>query len=209
MEADIRNVHVERYYPDVLSNAKEFKVIASIENPEFTKVWTALWKQFLNTFVYSLDEDGATRWESMLKLHISPFDTLSTRKKRILAKINSSLPYTERNLQSMLDGIHGTGNVKTSVEYDKYTVWAEMIAPLLLKSAGIRTFLRAIIPANMGIGISNTQTSKLNMYVGARVQSFKHLVIRPSITFSIADDSTIEYFYSGEVKRMNHFTLRS
>lgn len=65
MEADIRNVHVERYYPDVLANAKEFKVIASIENPEFTKAWTALWKQFLNTFVYSLDEDGATRWESI------------------------------------------------------------------------------------------------------------------------------------------------
>lgn len=208
MEADIRNVHVERYYPDVLANAKEFKVIASIENPEFTKVWTALWKQFLNTFVYSLDEDGASRWESMLKLHISPADTLSTRRKRILAKINSSLPYTERNLQSMLDGIHGTGNVKTSVEYDKYTVWAEMIAPLLLKSAGIRTFLRAIIPANMGIGISNTQTVKMSLFAGGTITQAKHLTILPALSFEVAE-SSCSAIVAGAVKRMVHITLRS
>lgn len=208
MEADVRNVHVERYYPDVLSNAKEFKVIASIENPEFTKVWTALWKQFLNTFVYSLDEDGATRWESMLKLHISPADTLSTRRKRILAKINSSLPYTEKNLQSMLDGIHGTGNVKTSVEYNKYTVWAEMIAPLLLKSTGIRTFLRAIIPANMGIGISNTQTSKMSLFAGGTITKAKHLTILPALSFEVAESSG-RTIVAGAVKRMVHITLRS
>ncbi len=208
MEADVRDVHVERYYPDVLSNAKEFKVIASIENPEFVKAWQSLWKQFLNTFVYSLDEDGAARWESMLKLHISPSDTLATRRKRILAKINSSLPYTERKLQNMLDGIHGAGNVKTSIAYDKYIVWAEMIAPLLLKSAGIRTYLRAIIPANMGIGISNTKSANMSLYAGLAITQAKRITIRPAISFEVAESSG-RAIATGAVKRMVHITLRS
>jgi len=208
MEADIRTVHVERYYPDVLANAKEFKTIAAAENPEFKKVWKAIWKQFLNTFVYSLDEDGAARWESMLKLYPASTDTLDTRRKRILSKINSSLPYTERSLQNMLDGIYGAGNIEVSIAYNKYIVWLDTMAALLLKSARIRTFARAIVPANMTIGIRNTKNARLSLAIEVVMRQTKHSTIHPAVSFEVGK-STGGIFIVGLVKKGVHIILRS
>jgi hypothetical protein len=208
MQADVRDVHVERYYPAVLANAKEFKTIAAVENPEYTKVWKALWKQFLNTFVYLLDEDGANRWEGMLKLHPAAADTLATRQKRILTKINSTLPYTERSLQNLLDGIYGESNTEISVDYDKYIVWINMIAALLFKSADMRTFARAIIPANMGIGVRNTKAANLPIYVGIAIQQVKHITIRPAIGFEVGEILG-KVITTGIAKTMVHITIRS
>ena len=209
MQADIRDVNLERYYPPVVNNAKEFKAIANVENPEFIKVWKVIYKQFLNTFVYSLDEDGATRWENMLKLHIDKTDTLATRQKRILAKINSSLPYTERSLQNMFDSTYGVNNTKISIKYDKYALWVDSVASLLFKTANMRTFLRAIIPTNMTVNVSNTKIANLNEYCGATMQKFKHITIHPSVAFKVENSPIATYAYGGGVKRMTHITLRS
>ena len=38
MEKISRDVHVERYYPDVLLPAKEFKALSAAENEEFNSL---------------------------------------------------------------------------------------------------------------------------------------------------------------------------
>ena len=68
MDELVRDVHIERYYPTVTAPAKEFKAIAEVVNPELSLVWRRIWQLFCNTFVYYIDEMGAARWESMLKL---------------------------------------------------------------------------------------------------------------------------------------------
>src|SRR3546814_15643961 len=101
MDELVRDVHIERYYPPVTAPAKEFKAIAEVVNPELSLVWKRLWQLFLNTFVYGIDEVGATRWESMLKLRPKAADDLTDRRRRILTKINSQLRYTPRQLENM------------------------------------------------------------------------------------------------------------
>lgn len=135
LDLNPREVRIERYFPDVLANAKEFKALAGAVNPELKLNWQALIKQMANTFVYDLDKDGAARWEDMLNLHPPRTDTLDARKKRILTKINSTLPYTFRSFQNMLDGIYGKGQVTEQLNADEYELWLDLAATAMGKNA--------------------------------------------------------------------------
>lgn len=183
---DIREVDVGHYYPLTTGPAKEFQTIREIENPEYKRLWGQAWKLFFNTFVYDFDVDGAARWEEMLHIVPEPDASLLTRRMNILAKLNRTLPYTERKLQSMLDGTYGAGNVKEIVEYDKYAVWFEVVAGYMVKVREILRFARPIIPANMGIYIRNTKYAKLKIYFAGHVHTHKVIFIAPSANFSAA-----------------------
>ena len=141
LEAEIRDVHVERYYPDVLSPAKELKNIAGDVNPELVELWKRAWKWMLNTFVYDLDVQGAERWEDMLDIVPKAGASLYSRKLTILAKINSNAIYTERGFQYMLDGVYGKGSVKLSVNYNRYAITLDVISGLIPQQKKIRTRL--------------------------------------------------------------------
>lgn len=204
----IRDVDVGRYYPPTVSPAKEFQAIANAENPEMKKIWIEVWKQFMNTFVYDIDEDGASRWESMLKLYPSKSDTLETRRKAILAKINSMLPYTERSLQAMLDGVYGVGKIKVNIDYNKYKLWLDVAPDLLLKSPAIRQYAKVIAPANLTMNVSNTVEFKFGLYYGGVVKQTKHVSIYPNGDFTVDIDHSY-FVVAGVVRQTKHFTLRS
>lgn len=180
MEANIRDVKIERYYPDVLSNSKDFIALCNTINPELTAVRKALWKQMLNTFVYDIDIDGAKRWESMLKLYPKTTDSLEIRRRAILAKINSTLPYTFRSFQTMLNNIYGHDNVKESVVYNKYELWLDMAAAVMPKNASARRLAHIISPANLTISVSNTKRCDINQYYGCAIVWHKHTTINAS-----------------------------
>ncbi|WP_182185577.1 putative phage tail protein [Pectinatus frisingensis] len=209
MEAEIRDVRIERYYPDVLINSKEFSVLSKAVDPELANVWKALWKQFLNTFIYLLDKGGATRWESMLNLHPAVTDSLDTRRKVILAKINSSLPYTHRSFQITLNGIYGENNVKVSLQYNKYECWLDITASLLYRSSAIKNLASVVIPANLSILVSNTKYVVFEIYSGLSMRMFKHIYIHPGVTFNIQNGSKIACFYSLTIRKMRHIKIRS
>jgi hypothetical protein len=166
MTPDIREVNVARYYPSTVALAKEFQQLAAAENKEFQAAWSEIWKAFLNTFVYSLDKDGAARWEKMLKLYPSASDSLYTRKKAILAKINALIPYTERSFQEKLDSIYGKDNVSASLDYGEYRLWLEFVADFLYQHEAVKTLTRVIVPANLAVSISNTKKATGEVFIG-------------------------------------------
>lgn len=204
----LRDVDVGRYYPPTVSPAKEFQAIANAENPELKRIWIEAWKQFMNTFVYDIDEDGATRWESMLKLYPSKSDTLETRRKAILAKINSMLPYTERSLQAMLDGVYGVGKIKVNLDYNKYKLWLDVTPDLLLKSLAIRQYTKVIAPANLTMNVSNTVEFKFGLYYGGVVKQTKHVSIYPNGDFTVNIDKS-DCIVAGLVRQVKYYILRS
>lgn len=208
MDELVRDVHVERYYPGVLAPAKEFKVIAEAENPEFNLLWRRLWQLFLNTFVYSIDEDGATRWEAMLKLRPKTTDDLETRRRRILAKINAQLPYTHRQLENMLAATYGSGKTKVSINYNKYALWVDILASIVTRTPQMRTFLRVVAPANMTIGISNTQTLSQELFAGGCIRINKRVELHPNVSFSSAELKN-DVWATGAIRKVAHTVIRS
>lgn len=102
-----REVKVQRYYPNVIANADEFKQLAILESEEFKSIWEVLFKWFKNRFVSEADLEGVRRWEQMLKIIPSKEATLEDRKQFILRRINTILPYTIRRLQQILNAVYG------------------------------------------------------------------------------------------------------
>ncbi len=206
---EIRNVQVEQHYPDVVAPAKEFTALADTENPELNLLWQRMRRFFLNTFVEDIDETGARRWESMLKLRPKASDDLAARRRRILAKINAQIPYTHRQLQAMLDATYGAGRTRVTIDYGGYALWLDVLASVLTRTADMRTFCRAIVPANMDIGVSNTQTLSQGLNAGGQIRYINRRVeLRPGITFGPAE-IPLELAAAGAVQKVSHTIIRS
>ena len=198
---DIREVLVEHYYPNTVSPSKEFKTLAEVEDSELNTLWQRLWRLFANTFVYDIDVKGAERWESMLSIKPPVGATLSDRRQAILAKINASLPYTERSFQNMLDGVYGRGNVKLTCHYNRYAITLDLVSGILPKWQKIKTYARAIIPANLAIMVSNTKAIELEkVYAGGWVKMFPRITIGINDTWS-ADNLKANEHYAGYATR--------
>lgn len=157
-----RNVKLERYYPNVIANADEFKQLSVLENDEFKTIWQANCKWFYNTFVYKADLQGIKRWEDMLKIIPKSTETLEDRRINILVKINSMLPYTIRRLKQILDLKYGENNAipTTTTNYElliDFNVETELNARIM------RCLLRSIIPANLVFKIIISCNMKQNI----------------------------------------------
>lgn len=137
MDDKRRDVAVERYYPSVLAPAKEFKILAAMEDAEFKTLWDLTWQWFLNTFVYEFDIAGAQRWESMLRITPPAESSLEDRRAAILRRINTQLPYTLRRLQEILDAEYGESMAVASTNTD-YELWLDIDNRIMLQVNGLR-----------------------------------------------------------------------
>ena len=89
---EMRDANIRRYFPDVLAPAVEFKAYADVVEPELNVLIGLMIKHALDPFVFDLDEEGAARWEAMLKLTPRSADTLDDRRMAILATITPNTP---------------------------------------------------------------------------------------------------------------------
>ena len=202
-----RDVNLAYYYPNTVSPSKEFKALADIENTELHNLWKVNWKLFLNTFVYDIDTDGAERWEDMLKIIPPAGASRCARRLGRLAKLNKSAPYTEKSLQIMLDGVFGAGLIDVSVIYDKYALYLDLETNLLLSQSDyIRRFVREIIPANMGIFVSNTKKVVSNIYFGGALKVAKIISIAANNNLDGVDLSLLEN-HAGRVSILKYMEV--
>lgn len=207
LNIESRDVRVERYFPDVLANAKEFMAMGAAVDPELKLNWKALIKQMLNTFVYDLDVDGAARWEKMLNLRPLASDTLDIRKKRILTKINATLPYTFRSFQNMLDGVFGAGQVTENINADQYELWLDLAATAMRNNQEVRRLARVIVPANLSINVSNTKSVEMKLYWGGLIGMTHITTIEAPKDPHLTGDYPITGYPAGIVYTFKHITI--
>jgi hypothetical protein len=166
-----RNVKLERYYPNVIANADEFRQLSVLENDEFKTIWQANCKWFYNTFVYKADLQGIKRWEDMLNLTSKSTETLEDRRINILIKLNSMLPYTIRRLQQILDIRYGENNaIATTTK--KYELLIDFNDETELVASSMRAILRCIIPANLIFKIIISCNFEQNIYNKANINQY-------------------------------------
>ena len=146
-----RDVHVERYFPDVLAPAKEMKAIAAGEDPEFHLLYEKAWKWFANTFIFHTDLEGVERWESMLSIIPDPDESLSDRRREILFRVNNRLPYTERTLKQIYDMLYGKDTVIPEVRENQYALGLNLTGDAIWDAGKVKTQARCIAPANLTI----------------------------------------------------------
>lgn len=208
MDKITRDVRVERYYPPVVAPSAEFKALAKIENPEFAVLWERAWRRFANTFVYEVDEEGATRWEEMLRMVRGDSLPLEERRRRILARIRAMVPYTIRSLRTMLDAMFGEGNAVPLRVLEKRELWLDIARTQIFLANGVRRFARVIAPANLTINISSTAHVTEHLYF-AGIVSCKRITVIDSggdISYNVP---AAQLGFAGTAKRSKHIVIRS
>ncbi|WP_317405960.1 putative phage tail protein [Megamonas funiformis] len=202
-----REVKVQRYYPNVIANADEFKQLAILENEEFKSIWEVLFKWFKNRFVSEADLEGVRRWEQMLKIIPSKEATLEDRKQFILRRINTILPYTIRRLQQILNAVYGDDFAVVSTN-KKYELWVDIDNRIILKTPSMRTLLRAIIPANLIIKILQELNADLFLYAGGIVSNVNTIQITMGKEFTINELYT-KMIIVGNVSTLTIISLKT
>lgn len=202
-----REVKVQRYYPNVIANADEFKQLAILENEEFKSIWEVLFKWFKNRFVSEADLEGVQRWEQMLKIIPSKESTLEDRKHFILMRINTILPYTIRRLQQILNAVYGDDFATVSTN-KKYELWVDIDNRIILKTPGMHTLLRAIIPANLIIKILQELNVDLFLYAGGIVSNVNTIQITMGKEFTINEPYT-KMIIVGNVSTLTIISLKT
>lgn len=202
-----REVKVQRYYPNVIANADEFKQLAILENEEFKSIWEVLFKWFKNRFVSEADLEGVRRWEQMLKIIPSKEATLEDRKQFILRRINTILPYTIRRLQQILNAVYGDDFAVVSTN-KKYELWVDIDNRIILKTPSMRTLLRAIIPANLIIKILQELNADLFLYAGGIVSNVNTIKITMGKEFTINEPYT-KMIIVGNVSTLTIISLKT
>jgi len=195
-----RKIQVERYYPLAVGVTSEFQSIAGAENPEFARIHAAFYKWFLNGFVMDFDEDGARRWEEMLKLSPRSTDDLEKRRQRILRKIVSELPYTHRRLEEMLIGVYGENQTSIELDYGEYTLFVEISRALKPYIQAMYIWLRVIVPANLYILLKNTTRGSGEISFGGVVSQVSYSCVKPFDELTLKEASGATYF-GGLVKQ--------
>ena len=208
MDKIVRDVHVERYYPSVVAPSAEFKVLAEIEDPEFTVVWERVWRRFANTFVYEIDEEGAARWEVMLRMVRGDNLPIEERKRRILARIRAMVPYTIRSFWTMLYAMFGEGVAVPLRVLEKRELWLDISRAHIFRANEVRRFARVIAPANLTVNISSTEEVTANLYFAGYVARRKITVIDSGGDISY-DVPAAQMGFAGTVKRSKHIVIRS
>ena len=70
------NVNLLSYLPQFMQEYREIRNIMVSEEPELRLLWELLRKVFNNQFIQYCDEDGISKFEDMLGLHMYENDTL-------------------------------------------------------------------------------------------------------------------------------------
>ena len=207
MDDQRRTVRVERYFPNVLAPAKEFKTLAQMEDDEFAALWNEAWQWFLNTFVNYIDVAGAERWEEMLGIIVPPGSTLADRRAAILLRINTQLPYTLPRLQEMLNAMYGDDMVIASTN-TQYELWLNIDNRVILQTNALRIMLQSIIPANLVIRMLQEMIGRGDVFVGGMVSMVNTIYIQPNNDFTL-DDFNIAAASGGMVSMRNDIFIKS
>ena len=165
------NIDILDYLPDVIKDVTEYQEIANAENPTINTLWENHRKTFNNQFINTLDEQGCARWEKMLDITPKGTATVEDRRLAILARINTSLPYTYRQLENFLRNICADDYTMT-LDNENYTLTVLLSLSRQNQFDEVSNLLAKVIPANLIFNVS----LKYNQYKIIKPYRYRLLV---------------------------------
>lgn len=138
------------YLPNVIKNVREYQALTHTEQPEIFKLFEEIQTALNNEFVLTSTEYGLRRWETILGIIPNPAsETIQFRRNRILLRIQTFLPFTERWLKQKIDELFTVGDVVFSVDYNHYKVNAMINQADMNLLNEVKLLFKKVIPANM------------------------------------------------------------
>lgn len=166
MDGIERTINLLKFLTPVSRDNADVQALAGSETVEMQELWDALCTAFNDQFIRYMTDFGLERWEEIFDVLPRADDTYDDRRTRILTLIAGSRPYTLKRFQEMLDGIFGAGNVKASVDGEKYQFRIDITGTSPSKPADLQNFVEEIVPKNLELLYQMIIQKKYPVYVG-------------------------------------------
>lgn len=180
----LRVIDIIDYLPDIIKDVTEYQEIANAENPTINTLWENHRKTFNNQFINTLDEQGCARWEKMLNITPKGTATVEDRRLAILARINTSLPYTYRQLENLLRNICADDYTLT-LDNANYKLTVLLNLSRQNQFDEVTHLLSRVIPANIvfEVGLKYNQYKTIRPYKYELLSDYTFHEIRAEIEF--------------------------
>lgn len=166
--------YVNALYDD---NLEMIAIIDAIQ-PELDAYRTKIRHYFEDTFPNIATLNGIEHWENLLGIIADPIDeTLDFRRERILARLISNIPYTERMLIETMDNILGKYSWYYTLDYNNYMLDINSVNYGKNWTREVEVILGKIIPANLVYKLTIKQNThqELSSYTHEYLSKYTHL----------------------------------
>lgn len=151
-----KNIDLTRYLPTFLKDYKELLSVPQCENPEFVLLWDAAQKTLKNAFIETADEYGLSRFEQLLGILPSTYDTIESRRSRVASRWFNELPYTMKMFIKRLKILCGDKSFSITKDYDKYFVKVDVDLELFGQVEELERIVLTMFPCNIVFELKNT-----------------------------------------------------
>lgn len=140
---------IKEYFPDVLKEVREFKMLDAAETPELKSIYDCIGEVLDNSFIETAKEKGVARAEKIVGISPRATDTLEERKFNVLAKYNEDLPYTVTKLNELLSILCGEKGYHLEINNSEFKLTVKVELTSKKSKASVEELLERVTPANM------------------------------------------------------------
>ena len=139
------------YIPELYKSNLEMNVtVGAYEDELENNLKPSVDNKFKDEFILVATENGIEKYEKIFKIQPDPYtEDIEFRRSRILNRLISKIPFTERFLQSQLDRIVGVGNWEYDIDYNDYTLDIDITTPGRAWLRELNELLTRVIPCNI------------------------------------------------------------
>ena len=147
--------------PDLYNNNLEMSnIIYTEENELENNIKTDIDNAFIDNFANKATENGISNFEKMLNIKPNlDVEDLEFRRQRVLSRLISSIPYTEKYLINKLNSMLGEGNWDYTIDYNNYTLSINSLIPGKSWYREVLDFLNRTVPCNIQWSLNVYQAS--------------------------------------------------
>ncbi len=138
------------YYPPVLKELREIKIIAEVMDSELEDQKTAREKVRDECFVYTAEDEGLERWEKILNIKVTDADDIELRRFNILAKLMKNKNY----LIDVLNNLIGENNYTLRYYVDEIRLQVVLKLERREYFQAVAELLEEFVPVNVELDIS-------------------------------------------------------
>ena len=145
--------------PHFLRGTLEYNAIIDVEERILGRISYNLSEAKNNKNILQLNESGLEVWENILNIYADTItETLAFRRERVLNRLLTKPPFTEKFLRDRLDEILGIGNYTLTVNNNNYEIVLESVMENQMWVKELYITMNTVKPVNM-VYINKAATS--------------------------------------------------
>lgn len=175
--------NILEYLPSAFRDVKEMQAHAAAEQPELTKLWQECDNVYNNQFLYTMNENGISRWEKMIGVSPMGTDTLEDRRFRIINRLNAQLPYSYKMLESHLLRMCGESGYLMRYDKDTWTLTIRIALTSRKQFDEVLDMVNQMIPMNIILDYDLLYNSHqiLSAYTHEQLSNYSYGALRNEI----------------------------